>query len=372
LERLLKEVPSVQASAVFADRIVGKPYLEIVPDRAALARYGVKMRAFQDVVEVAIGGKKVTTTVEGRERFPVRIRYQRELRDQIETLGRILVPASDGAQIPMAEVAGIEYVRGPQVIKSEDTFLIGYVLFDKQTGHAEVDVVEECQAYLDAKIASGDFVLPAGVSYTFAGNYENQIRSQKTLAVVLPAALFVIFLILYFQFKSAITTSLVFTGILVAWSGGFLMLWLYGQDWFLDVTLFGVNLQTLFQIHPINLSVAVWVGFLALFGIASDDGVVMATYLEQSFRDNKHNTVDQLRDATVLAGQRRIRACLMTTATTILALLPILTSTGRGSDVMVPMAIPSVGGMAIEVITMLVVPVLYCAVQEMKLKVSTR
>jgi len=368
LERLLKEVPSVQASAVFADRIVGKPYLEIVPDRAALARYGVKMRSFQDVVEVAIGGKKVTTTVEGRERFPVRVRYQRELRDQIETLGRILIPASDGAQIPMDEVASFEYVRGPQVIKSEDTFLIGYVLFDKQTGHAEVDVVEECKAYLDTKIASGEFVLPAGVSYTFAGNYENQIRSQKTLAVVLPVALFLIFLILYFQFKSVITTGLVFVGIFVAWSGGFLMLWLYGQDWFLDVTIFGVNLQNLFQIHPINLSVAVWVGFLALFGIASDDGVVMATYLEQSFRENKHNTVNELRDATVLAGQRRVRACLMTTATTILALLPILTSTGRGSDVMVPMAIPSFGGMTIEVITMLVVPVLYCAVQEMKLK----
>ncbi len=372
LERLLKEVPSVQASAVFADRIVGKPYLEIIPDRPALARYGVKMRAFQDVVEVAIGGKKVTTTVEGRERFPVQVRYQRELRDQIESLGRILVPASDGAQIPMAEVSSIQYVRGPQVIKSEDTFLIGYVLFDKKTGHAEVDVVEDCQAFLDAKIASGNFVLPAGVSYTFAGNYENQIRSQKTLAVVLPVALFLIFIILYFQFKSVITTGLVFIGIFVAWSGGFLMLWLYGQDWFLDVTVFGVNLQTLFQIHPINLSVAVWVGFLALFGIASDDGVVMATYLEQSFRENKHDTIDQLRDATVQAGQRRIRACLMTTATTILALLPILTSTGRGSDVMVPMAIPSVGGMAIEVITMLVVPVLYCAVQEMKLRVVKR
>jgi Cu(I)/Ag(I) efflux system membrane protein CusA/SilA len=368
LERLLKEVPSVQASAVFADRIVGKPYLEIVPDRAALARYGVKMRAFQDVVEVAIGGMKVTTTVEGRERFPVRVRYQRELRDRIESLGKILVAASDGAQIPITEVASIQYVRGPQVIKSEDTFLTGYVLFDKKTGHAEVDVVEECQAYLNAKIASGEFVLPTGVSYTFAGNYENQIRSQKTLAVVLPVALFLIFLILYFQFKSAITTGLVFIGILVAWSGGFLMLWLYGQPWFLDVTVFGVNLQTLFQIHPVNVSVAVWVGFLALFGIASDDGVVMATYLEQSFRENKTTTVDQIREATAAAGQRRIRACLMTTATTILALIPILTSTGRGSDVMVPMAIPSFGGMIVEVITMLIVPVLYCAVQEFKLK----
>jgi Cu(I)/Ag(I) efflux system membrane protein CusA/SilA len=372
VERFLKEVPSVEPAAVFADRIVGKPYLEIIPDRKALARYGVPMRAFQDVVEIAIGGRKVTTTVEGRERFPVRVRYQRELRDQIETLEKILVPAADGTQIPIIEVAELSYVRGPQVIKSEDTFLTGYVLFDMTSGNAEVDVVEQCQAYLQEKIDSGQFVLPPGVSYTFAGNYENQIRSQKTLAVVLPLALFIIFLILYFQFKSVATTSLVFSGILVAWSGGFLMLWFYAQPWFLDFDIFGVNMQNLFQIHPINLSVAVWVGFLALFGIASDDGVVMGTYLEQSFRNHKHDTIDQIREATVLAGKRRVRACLMTTATTILALLPVLTSTGRGSDVMVPMAIPSFGGMTIEVLTMLVVPVLYCAIQEFKLKAGSR
>jgi Cu(I)/Ag(I) efflux system membrane protein CusA/SilA len=241
-----------------------------------------------------------------------------------------------------------------------------------KSGNAEVDVVEQCQAYLQEKIDSGQFVLPPGVSYTFAGNYENQIRSQKTLAVVLPLALFIIFLILYFQFKSVMTTSLVFSGILVAWSGGFLMIWFYAQPWFLDFEVFGVNMQNLFQIHPINLSVAVWVGFLALFGIASDDGVVMATYLEQSFRDHGHDTVEHIREATVLAGKRRVRACLMTTATTILALLPILTSTGRGSDVMVPMAIPSFGGMTIEVLTMLVVPVLHCAVEEFKLKAGSR
>ncbi len=372
IEKLLKQVPTVEPAAVFADRIVGKPYLEIIPDRNALARYGVQMRAFQDVVEIAIGGRKVTTTVEGRERFPVRVRYQRELRDSIEAIEKILVPASNGAQIPLIEVAEIAYVRGPQVIKSEDTFLTGYVLFDMKTGNAEVDVVEQCQAYLQEKIDSGELTIPPGVSYTFAGNYENQIRSQKTLAVVLPLALFVIFLILYFHFKSAITTSLVFSGILVAWSGGFIMLWLYAQPWFLDFDLFGVNMQNLFQIHPINLSVAVWVGFLALFGIASDDGVVMATYLQQSFKKHEHDTVELIREATVIAGKRRIRACLMTTATTILALLPILTSTGRGSDVMVPMAIPSFGGMTIEILTMLVVPVLYCAVQEFKLKSASR
>lgn len=371
IERLLKQVPTVEPAAVFADRIVGKPYLEIIPDRKALARYGIRMRAFQDVVEIAIGGRKVTTTVEGRERFPVRVRYQRELRDNIEAIEKILVPASGGAQIPLTQVAEIKYVRGPQVIKSEDTFLTGYVLFDMKAGNAEVDVVEQCQAYLKEKIDSGEFTLPEGVNYTFAGNYENQIRSQKTLAMVLPLALFVIFLILYFQFKSIITTFLVFSGILVAWSGGFLMIWFYGQPWFLDFSVLGVNMQDLFQIQSINLSVAVWVGFLALFGIASDDGVVMATYLEQSFRDHKHATVEQIRAATVLAGKRRVRACLMTTATTILALLPILTSTGRGSDVMVPMAIPSFGGMTIEVLTMLVVPVLYCTVQELKLKAGS-
>ena len=150
------------------------------------------------------------------------------------------------------------------------------------------------------------------------------------------------------------------------------MLWLYGQPWFLNFDVFGVNMQNLFQIHPINLSVAVWVGFLALFGIASDDGVVMGTYLEQSFRNRKYSTIDDIREATVLAGRRRVRACLMTTATTILALLPVLTSTGRGSDVMVPMAIPSFGGMTIEILTMLVVPVLYCAIQEFKFKFGSQ
>jgi len=372
IECFLKEVPSVEPAAVIADRIVGKPYLEIVPDRKALARYGVRVRAFQDVVEIAIGGRKIMNTVEGRERFPVRVRYQRELRDSIEAMEKILVPASDGAQIPLTELAEIRYVRGPQVIKSEDTFLTGYVLFDMKAGHAEVDVVEDCQEYLQEQIEAGRFVLPPGVSYTFAGNYENQIRSQKTLMVVLPVALFIIFLILYFQFKSVVTTSLVFSGILVAWSGGFLMLWLYGRSWFLDFEVFGVDMQDLFQIHPINLSVAVWVGFLALFGIASDDGVVMGTYLEQSFRSHRHGTREEIREATVLAGKRRVRACLMTTATTILALLPVLTSTGRGSDVMVPMAIPSFGGMTIEILTMLVVPVLYCMIQEFKLKVDSR
>lgn len=370
IEGLLKQVPTVQASAVIADRMVGKPYLEIDIDRDAIKRYGLHIRTVQDVIEVAIGGRRVTTTVEGRERYPVRVRYARELRDEAESLGRILVPTEMGQQIPLEQLAEIKYVRGPQVIKSEDTFLLGYVLFDMKAGNAEVDVVEDAQAFLQEKIESGELVLPAGVSYTFAGNYENQVRSQKTLMVVLPLALGIIFLILYFQFKSVITTSLVFSGIMIAWSGGFIMLWLYGTDWFLDFDVFGTNMRTLFQVHTINLSVAVWVGFLALFGIASDDGVVIASYLDESFRKDRITNANHAREATVAAGMRRVRPCLMTTATTLLALIPVLTSTGRGSDIMVPMAIPSFGGMTIEIMTMLVVPVLYCSAMEWKLKLG--
>ncbi|MCJ7544290.1 MAG: efflux RND transporter permease subunit, partial [Phycisphaerae bacterium] len=372
LERLLREVPAVEPATVTADRIVGKPYVEIVPDRAAMDRYGVKMRDFQDVVEIAIGGVPVTTTVEDYQRFAIRVRYEREMRDSIEALGRVLVPGAEGEQVPIEQIAEIRYVRGPQEIKSEDTFLTGYVLFDMRPGWAEVDVVEQCRRYLDSKVASGELAIPQGVSFRFTGTYESQVRSRKTLAVILPLALFVIFMILYFQFRSVPTTLLVFVGIFVAWSGGFLLIWLYGQGWFLDFSLFGVNMRELFRVHPVNLSVAVWVGFLALFGIASDDGVIMATYLNQSFAARRPGTLAEVRQATVAGGQRRIRPCLMTTATTILALLPVLTSTGRGSDIMVPMAIPSFGGMVIAVMTMLIVPVLYCAVQERKLKLQLR
>jgi Cu(I)/Ag(I) efflux system membrane protein CusA/SilA len=367
-EQFLRDVPSVRPETVFADRVIGKPYLEIDIDRQAIARYGLSVRAVQDVIEVAIGGRKLTTTVEGRERYPVRVRYMRELRDQIEQLENILVAAHGGVQVPLGQLAAIRYTPGPQNIKSEDTFLVAYVLFDKQPAYAEVDVVEDAQAYLASLIAAGDYKLPAGVSYRFAGNYENQQRAAAKLRLVLPLALFAIFMLLYLQFRSTITTSIVFSAVFVAWSGGFLMLWLYGQEWFLNFSVLGVDMRQLFQVHPVNLSVAVWVGFLALFGIATDDGVIMATYLKQNFERRKPTNKHAVREAVVEAGKRRIRPCLMTTATTVLALLPVLTSTGRGADVMVPMAIPSIGGMAIELVTLFVVPTLYCFVEELKLR----
>jgi len=365
IEEILKTVPGVATASVFAERIVGKPYLEIDIDRERIARYGISVRDVQHVIEVAIGGSTITTTIEGRERYPVRVRYQREERDDIESLGRILVAGNNGEQIPLIELAEIRYTRGPQSIRSEDTFLVGYVTFDKESTFAEVDVVEACQDALQSRLDNGEWSMPAGVSYRFAGNYENQLRAQKTLSIVLPLSLFIIFILLYLQFRSTTTTLLVFSGIAVAWAGGFILLWCYGQDWFLNINMGNITLRELFQVQPALLSVAIWVGFLALFGIASDDGVVMATYLDQRFREDKPKDKAQIRAAVMEAGKRRIRPCLVTSATTLLALLPVLTSTGRGSDIMIPMAIPSFGGMVIALMTLFLVPVLYSLKEEL-------
>jgi Cu(I)/Ag(I) efflux system membrane protein CusA/SilA len=320
------------------------------------------------VLSGAVGGMKLTTTVEGRERFPVRLRYAREFRDNPEDLKKLLIPTPSGAQIPLGELVTMNYVRGPQMIKSENTFLVAYVIFDKNEGYAEVDVVENAQDYLNGLLDSGEFELPAGVSYVFTGNYENQIRASKRLAIVVPISLLIIFLILYFQFRSVTSTSLIFTGIIVAISGGFIMLWLYGQPWFLNGSLGGVHLRSLFQVNTINLSVAVWVGFIALFGVATDDGVLISTYIKQLMEKKKPQSVKELRGVILEAGSRRVRPAMMTTATTIIALLPVLTSTGKGSDIMVPMAIPLFGGMTIEVLTMFMVPVLYSMWQEGRIK----
>ncbi|WP_430965874.1 efflux RND transporter permease subunit [Spongiimicrobium sp. 2-473A-2-J] len=372
LEEILKEVDGVKDEAVFADRIVGKPYLLIDIDREALARYGILIEDVQQVLEVAIGGMTLTQTVEGRERYGVRVRYPRELRENPTDIKNIYVPVAKGSPVPLSELVSLRYEQGPQVIKSEDTFLVGYVLFDKLSGYAEVDVVENAQALIQQRIDQGQLVVPKGINYQFTGTYENQLRAEKTLTMVVPLALLIIFLILYFQFRSVATSLMVFSGIAVAFAGGFLMIWCYGQDWFLNFGFFGENLRELFQMHPINLSVAVWVGFIALFGIATDDGVIMATYLRQTFDRNRPKTLESIRASVVEAGEKRIRPCLMTTATTLLALLPVLTSTGRGSDIMIPMAIPSFGGMLIALITLLVVPVLYSWKNEWQLKSENR
>lgn len=368
IEQALKDVPSVIPSSVFYDRAVGAPYLEIKLNRDNMARYGVNVEDLQEILSAAVGGMILTKTVEGRERFPVRLRYARELRDNPEALSMLLVPTATGAQIPLKELADIEYARGAQMIQSENTFLVGYVIFDKKQGKAEVDVVKEATKVIEGKIQNGELKLTKGVSYKFAGNYEQQERATARLMIVVPLALLIVLLVLYFQFKTLTASLIHFSGVFVAFAGGFILLWLYGQDWFMNFSLAGANMRDLFQMHTINLSVAVWVGFIALFGVATDDGVLMGTYIHHVFLEKDPQTRHAIREAVVTAGLKRVRPAAMTTATTLIALLPVLTSTGKGADIMVPMAIPTFGGMLIQSMTMFVVPVFQCWWREGLLK----
>jgi len=369
VEKLLRsgKVAGLATATVNADRIVGKPYLEIVPDRSAASRYGLNISDIHEAIQGAIGGKMMGNTIEGRERYMIQVRYARERRDDIESLGRILVTSKEGAQVPLEQLAELRYVRGPQVIKAEDTFLTGYLTFGADPGFPEVDIVEAVARFLKEKEESGELQRPPGLRYDFAGNYEAALEFNRTLLFMLPICLGAIFMLLYLDSRSVINTGIIFSGVAVAWAGGFMMLWLYGQPGFLDFEIFGHHVGQLFNVGPINLSTAVWVGFLALFGIATDDGVVVSTYLRQKFDELKPHSIEGVRAATLEAGLRRVRPCLMTTATTLLALLPVITSTGRGSDLMVPMAIPIFGGMFIELMTMFIVPTLYCLWQERRI-----
>ena len=381
LSEFLKQSKGVKKQAVFADRIIGKPYLLIDINREAISRYGLTIANVQEQIQASVGGMVMSSSVEGREGYGMRVRYPKELRNDPSKIKSIYLSTPTGTQIQLGDVVDIKYEQGPQSIKSEDGFLVGYVLFDRISDeeaielgvepYTDVEVVEMAKEFLDAKIASGALKIPNGVSYSFAGNYEQQVRTKDRLMIVVPIALILIFLILYFHFKSATTSLLVFSGVFLAFSGGFIMIWLYGQDWFMNFDFFGTNMRELFQMKTINMSVAVWVGFLALFGIATDDGVLVGTFLKNSFKENQPKNIEGIRNAVVEGGKRRVRPAMMTTATTILALLPILTSTGRGSDIMIPMAIPSFGGMVLNVITMFTVPVLYCFWQEWKFRLNT-
>lgn len=370
-EKALKEVPSVAPATVFYDRAVGAPYIEIELNREAMARYGMSIADVQEILQVALGGMTLSNSVEGRERFPIRVRYARELRDNPEAMKHILIPSMNGIQVPLSEIADIHYTQGAQMIRSENTFLVGYVTFDKNPGIAEVDAVNQASALLQKEISSGELKLPPGVTYKFAGNYEQQVHATKRLEVVIPVSLILIFLLLYFRFRTVTASLIHFSGVFVAFAGGFIMLWLYGQGWFMNFSVAGMNLRDMFQMHTINLSVAVWVGFIALFGIATNDGVIMGTYIHQVFEEKHPSTVGEVREAVVTAGKKRVRPAMMTTAVAVIALLPVLTSTGKGADIMVPMAIPTFGGMIIQVMTIFVVPLFQSFWREKAVKKHT-
>jgi Cu(I)/Ag(I) efflux system membrane protein CusA/SilA len=329
--RIEQELAKVDgAKGPYAERIGNKPYLEFHIDREAAARYGIKIAAVQQVVMTAIGGMNLTETVEGRERFPIRVRYKRELRDNVEALRRVLVPSPMGQHIPLAQLVRFERRPGPAKIASENTLLFSRVFCDVDVDRVGlVDFVRAAQERLDAVVKP---TLPQGYFYSFSGQYEAELEARDKLMVVVPLCILVIVLLLYVKFRSPSAVFAVFLAIPFAFVGGMWMQW--GMQ-HIPESLGGG--------YVIKYSTAVWVGYIALFGVAVEDGIVFIEYLLERVRGGER--VDK---AVVNAGLLRVRPIVMTTATTVLALLPIMlaeVSTTTGAELMKPIAVPTFGGM---------------------------
>lgn len=344
----LRLIPQVNAATVNPDIVLGVPYVEFEVDRDSAARYGMSTMAVNQIIETALGGMNLTQTVEGRERYPVRIRYQRDLRDQVDKLSRLPVVTETGEVVPLETLARMKTAWGPGMISSEDARLVAHVAFAPSGMAGDLETVDAVESHLRTDQASGALALPTGYSLLAVGSFQNQIEANRRLAIIIPIVIIVDLFIIYLNFRNLPLTLIIFSQIPIAFFGGMIGLGLAG----------------------IEMNTAIWVGLIALIGIAEDDGVVIATYMEQLFARNSAHTVDELRNITVEAGRRRIRPCLMTAFTTFAALLPVMLATGRGADVARAMALPVFFGMFIELVSLFIVPVLYCGYMETKLSIG--
>jgi Cu(I)/Ag(I) efflux system membrane protein CusA/SilA len=334
-----------ETNSVFAERVAQGFYLNVEVNRPEAVRYGLTVADVQQVITSEIGGADIAQNVEGRERFPIAVRYQRDYRDHPEALSQALIPTPTGQQIPIGEVARVYYSRGPAMIRDEDGSLTGYVYLNLNT-HDYGGFVSRAQTLIDQKLT-----LPAGYTWRWAGEYEFEMRAKQRLKIILPIVFFVIFLLLYLVFKSAAEAAVLIFPTLYAMSGGLLLQWALGY----------------------NFSVAVWVGYIALFGIAVETGVVMVVYLDEAFQrrlaQNAPMTEAGLLQAVIEGAVQRLRPKLMTVTAVILSLAPILWETGIGSDVMKPIAAPIVGGMITSTIHVLIlVPVFFLLIKRRALR----
>ncbi len=348
------------AADVYAEQILGTPYLEIKVDREAAARYGVRVGDVLEVIETAIGGENLTTTIEGRNRFPVRVRYSRELRDDPEKIGRILVPAMGSApmqsarvmpQVPLAQVSEIRVRPGPSMVSAENGLLRDRVFLNVR-GRDVGSFVDEAKKTVERRVT-----LPAGYFVEWSGQYEHQIRARNRLAVVVPACFAIIFILLWATYRSAREAAHVILAIPFALTGGNLLLWI------LHTLAVANGWKTEF-----HMSVAVWVGFIALFGTAVQTAVVMVVYLDEALARRAAAgplTRDTVRAAAMEGAVLRLRPKLMTVSTVVMGLLPILWSTATGSEVMKPIAAPVLGGMVSSLFHVLIVtPVIWTWMKE--------
>ena len=345
IEKIVGKVDG--AVSPYAERTSSRPYFEIEIDREKAARHGIKVGDIQHIIMTAIGGMNLTTTVEGRERYPVRIRYMRELRDTPEALNRVFIPAAGGEYIPLAQIAELKQVPGPAVINSENTLTYARVFVNvDQSKVGLVDFVKNAQEAVKNKIKSGDIKLSSGYFISWSGQFESEMESRKKLIPSLIICLAVIIILLYMAFKNFSILLILSTGLPVSLMGGIILLFLL----------------------RFRFSTAVWVGFIALFGVATDNAVVLLSTLEDLFKKKAPKTIEGIRSLVIEGGLLRVRPAMMTTATTIIALMPVMLSTGTGSEIMKPMASPTVGGLVTATLSNLIlVPVLYCWIKEKQL-----
>jgi Cu(I)/Ag(I) efflux system membrane protein CusA/SilA len=321
--------------SVYAERVTQGYFTDIVIDRAAIGRYGLTIEDVQDVIQSALGGANVTRTVEGRERYPVNVRYDRDFRESIPDLERVLVKAPGGAQVPLGQLAAITLTTGPAMIRDENAQLAGYVYIDTST--------RDIGGYVErAKQAIAGVILPPGYTLLWTGQYEFQVRARERLRIVVPIVLFIIFMLLYMTFHSVSEATIVMLSVVYAMTGGVVLQWLLGY----------------------NFSVAVWVGYIALYGVAVQTGVVMVVYLHEALdarlRRGGEVTERDIREATMHGSVLRLRPKLMTVTVVMASLVPIMWSSGVGSDVMKPIAAPIIGGMITSTIHVLIItPVIF-------------
>jgi len=334
LEHVMKDIPGTRS--VFAERVTGGYFVDIEPRHDQLARYGLTIEKLQDVVMTAIGGENITTTIEGRDRYAVNLRYPRELREDLGRLGRVLVPTGMGAQVPIAQLADIKMVQGPAMLRDENGFLAGYVYVDI-AGRDVGGYVEEAKKVVASKIA-----LKPGYVLQWSGQYENMIRVRERLKLVIPVTLALIFVLLYMNTRSAFKASLVMLA--VPFSA-------IGAIWF-------------FYILGYNVSIAAWVGMIALMGLDAETGVFMLLFLDLSYDDAKKRgllgNLAELDEAIVHGAVKRVRPKMMTVAAAFMGLLPIMWSTSAGADVMKRIAAPMIGGLVTSfILELLVYPAIY-------------
>ncbi|MGD0647613.1 MAG: CusA/CzcA family heavy metal efflux RND transporter [Acidobacteriaceae bacterium] len=346
MQQILSTMP--QSDSVYAERVAQGFYLNVEVNRIEAARYGLTVADVQRVVTSDIGGADIAENVQGRERFPIAVRYQRDFRDHPEALSQALIPTPSGEQIPVSEVARVYFSRGPSMIRDEDGALTGYVYLNLKTNNYG-GFVKSAQELLQQKL-----VLPAGYSWRWAGEYEFEMRARQRLEMILPVVFVVIFLLLYLVFKSVIEAAVLIFPTLYAMSGGLLLQWALGY----------------------NFSVAVWVGYIALFGIAVETGVVMVVYLHEAYQERLAEaapiTEAALVEAVIKGAVQRLRPKLMTVTAVVLSLAPILWETGIGSDVMKPIAAPIVGGMVTSTIHVLIlVPVFFLLIKRRSMRQAT-